>query len=198
MISAMSEVHNERGLRIVAGWLEPVRHLPSPNCDRRPPRTAIDLLVIHNISLPPGCFGGGFVEALFTNCLEPTADPAFPALCGLQVSAHLFIDRRGTLTQFVPFDQRAWHAGVSSHEGRSCCNDFSIGIELEGCDDLPYEAVQYEKLAGVVQLLMRHYPAITPQRIVGHCHIAPQRKTDPGEAFQWPRLWQLLQLLPPG
>jgi len=184
----MSEVHNEGGLRIVAGWLEPARRLPSPNCDQRPPQTVIDLLVIHNISLPAGCFGGGFVEALFTNRLEPAADPSFPALCGLQVSAHLFIDRCGGLTQFVPLQHRAWHAGVSCHQGRSRCNDFSIGIELEGCDDLPYEDAQYQMLARVARLLMRHYPGITPQRIVGHCHIAPQRKTDPGEAFQWQRL----------
>ncbi len=189
----MGEVHKEGELSIVAGWLEPARRLPSPNCDQRPPQTVIDLLVIHSISLPPGRFGGGFVEALFTNCLEPAADPSFPGLCGLQVSAHLFIDRRGGLTQFVPLQQRAWHAGVSCHEGRSRCNDFSIGIELEGCDELPYEDAQYQMLARVARLLMRHYPGITAQRIVGHCHIAPQRKTDPGAAFQWPRLWRLLE-----
>lgn len=193
----MSEVHKEAGLRIVAGWLEPARHLPSPHCDQRPPQTAIDLLVIHNISLPAGHFGGGFVEALFTNCLEATAHPSFPALCGLQVSAHLLIDRRGALTQFVSFQGRAWHAGVSCHEGRSRCNDFSIGIELEGCDDIPYEDAQYERLAHVAHLLMHHYPGITPQRIVGHCHIAPQRKTDPGAAFQWDRLLRLLNLPQP-
>ncbi len=171
--------------RIEDGWLASARRLPSPNHDERPPGTAIDLLVIHGISLPEGCFGQGHVEALFTNRLDPGAHPVFSELAGLRVSAHLFIDRQGGVTQFVPFHKRAWHAGESCFEGRSRCNDFSIGIELEGCDHIPYETVQYEVLVEIAQLLMAHYPLIRPERIVGHYHVAPQRKTDPGPAFRW-------------
>ena len=180
-------------LDIREGWLAPVRRRPSPNCDERPPGAVVDMVVIHGISLPPGRFGGGFVEALFTNRLDPDLHPSFKELRGLRVSAHLLIDRRGALTQFVPFAGRAWHAGESCFEGRSRCNDYSIGIELEGCDAVPYSEAQYEALIQVLRLLLRHYPAITPARVVGHCHVAPGRKTDPGPAFDWPRLRAALQ-----
>lgn len=162
------------------------RFLPSPNCNERP-EGEISLLVIHNISLPPGQFGGGQIEALFTNRLDWDAHPFFNEIRGLEVSAHLLIDRAGTLTQFVPFDRRAWHAGRSCFQGREACNDFSIGIELEGTDELPYTDFQYERLIQVTRALLNTYPDLTRERIVGHCQIAPERKTDPGPAFDWPR-----------
>ena len=172
---------------IDAGWLRGARRLPSGNANERPDPGEISLLVIHNISLPPGRFGGGFVEQLFLNCLDCTMHPYFERLQGLRVSAHLLIDRRGRLTQFVPFDRRAWHAGESRFEGRPHCNDFSVGIELEGTDERPYTRAQYARLVRVTRALMRAYPAITAGRIVGHEHIAPGRKTDPGPAFDWVR-----------
>lgn len=174
--------------RIVHGWLQGIRHAPSPNCNARPAGVPVSLLVLHNISLPPGHFGGALVEALFCNCLDTGRHPALAALDGVRVSAHLLIDRAGRLTQFVGFDQRAWHAGASCFEGRGDCNDFSIGIELEGTDHCPYTGAQYRALGHVLPLLMQAYPAITPARIVGHEHIAPGRKSDPGPAFDWPRL----------
>lgn len=145
----------------------------------------VDLLVIHNISLPAGEFGGDYVEQLFTNCLDCTRHPSFDQLQGVEVSAHLFIDRGGEVTQFVAFDQRAWHAGVSSYCHRDNCNDFSIGIELEGSDDCPYTGRQYQVLAEVTSGLLEHYPSLRADRIVGHSDIAPGRKTDPGPAFDW-------------
>jgi len=162
------------------------RFLPSPNCNERP-EGEISLLVIHNISLPPGQFGGGQIESLFCNRLDWDAHPFFTEIRGLEVSAHLLIDRAGTLTQFVPFDRRAWHAGRSCFQGREACNDFSIGIELEGTDELPYTERQYERLIQVTRALLNTYPDLTPERIVGHCQIAPGRKTDPGPAFDWAR-----------
>ena len=173
------------------GWLSPARRCPSPNCNARPD-TAIDLLVIHNISLPAGRFGGGFVEQLFTNCLDCDSHASFASLIGLQVSAHLFIDRWGRVCQFVPFQRRAWHAGVSHFAGRDNCNDFSIGVELEGTDDTPYTPSQYRRLVAVTRALLDRYPAITQERIVGHSDIAPGRKTDPGPAFDWQRYRQML------
>jgi AmpD protein len=173
-----------------AGWLQPARHLPSSNCNERPAGVAIDLLIIHNISLPPGRFGGGFIESLFTNCLDCSAHPALAELDGLAVSAHLLIDRDGAVTQFVPFLLRAWHAGVSRFGGRDNCNDFSIGIELEGTDLLPYTNAQYERLAQVTAALRRRFPGIVPGRIVGHSDVAPGRKSDPGPAFDWARYRQ--------
>ena len=170
------------------GWLAEVRRIPSPNSDERPVGCGIDLIVVHNISLPPGEFGGDHVDALFTNALDPSAHPYFADIAELRVSAHLLIDRKGNLTQYVPFTQRAWHAGESCFGDRQRCNDFSIGIELEGTDELPYEDVQYERLAMVIRTLMRVWPEITPGRIVGHQEIAPERKTDPGRAFDWQRL----------
>lgn len=170
-----------------AGWLHPAHHCPSPNFNERPPGCAIELLVIHNISLPPGQFGGGHVAELFTNTLDCNAHPAFAELAGLQVSAHLLIERSGAVTQFVPFTARAWHAGVSRFQGRDNCNDFSIGIELEGTDTTPYTDAQYERLAQVTVRLRRAYPGIVPAHVVGHSDIAPGRKSDPGPAFDWPR-----------
>lgn len=177
-------------------WLTAVRRCKSPNCDARPADVHPELLVIHGISLPPKEYGGSHIEALFCNQLDPNEDPFFATISGIEVSAHLLIRRTGELIQFVSFDQRAWHAGVSCFEGRERCNDFSIGIELEGCDDQPYEQIQYQRLAEVSTLLMQRYPAITSQRIVGHCGIAPGRKTDPGEAFDWCYFRQLLEGVP--
>jgi AmpD protein len=153
---------------------------------------APELIVIHNISLPPGEFGGDWIEALFTNRLDPSAHPYFTQVHRLRVSAHLLIRRSGTIIQFVPFHQRAWHAGKSNYRGRNQCNDFSIGIELEGADDTHYESVQYKKLAEVIRALVAAYPSLARDRIVGHEHIAPGRKTDPGPAFDWRRFRQLL------
>lgn len=173
-------------------WLQGVRRVPSPNRDARPGGAEVDLIVVHGISLPPGEYGGGHVERLFCNRLVPGAHPYFRAICGLRVSAHLLIERDARVTQFVPFGERAWHAGESAFMGRPACNDYSIGIELEGTDTEPYADVQYRKLAEICALLMRSFPAITPARIVGHADVAPGRKTDPGPAFDWPRLYHLL------
>lgn len=191
----MSAISNEReclGAGIHNGYLTAAVQCPSPNANARPQGEAISLLVIHNISLPPGQFGTGCVAAFFTNQLDPTLDPYFQTIAQLQVSAHLFIARDGAITQFVPFEARAWHAGVSCFEGRANCNDYSIGIELEGCDDIAYTDAQYTALAGVTRELMQAYPEITAERIVGHNHIAPERKTDPGAAFDWARFRRLL------
>jgi len=166
-------------------WLADVRRCPSPNFDQRPDNCEIDLLVIHGISLPPSQYGGCYIDQLFTNCLDPDAHPYFADLHQLRVSTHLLINRRGVVTQYVPFNLRAWHAGESEFHGRNNCNDFSIGIELEGCDDEAYEAVQYDTLADISRLLMEYWPGITEQRIVGHQDIAPGRKTDPGSGFDW-------------
>ncbi len=172
---------------IVDGWLSGAHRLPSPNTNERPSGCEIDLLVIHNISLPPGEFGGGWVERLFCNTLDCSAHPWFGQLQGLEVSAHLLIARGGAITQFVPFHVRAWHAGASVFEGRANCNDFSIGIELEGTDDSPFTDAQYASLTGVTRTLMQEYRGISLARIVGHADIAPGRKTDPGPAFDWQR-----------
>jgi AmpD protein len=176
------------GLEADSGWLTGVRRLLSPNQDERPVGTAVDLLVVHNISLPPGQFGGSHVDELFTNTLDPDAHPYFRGLQGLRVSAHLLVARDGVVTQYVPLHRRAWHAGVSEFRGRPRCNDFSVGIELEGTDDRSYEDRQYELLVDLVRLIAGRWPAITPDRVVGHSDVAPGRKTDPGPAFDWPRL----------
>lgn len=175
-----------------SGLLQGARQVPSPNCDERPAGIDIDLIVVHGISLPPGEFGGPWIDALFTNTLDPAAHPYFRTVQDLRVSSHLLIRRRGELVQYVPFHRRAWHAGVSSFNGRERCNDFSIGIELEGTDDLPYEDAQYSVLARVVEILRAVYPRISLRRIVGHSTVAPGRKTDPGAAFDWRRLHALL------
>jgi AmpD protein len=171
-----------------SGWLEGVRQVPSPNCDARPEGTEVTLLVIHGISLPPNQFGGDEIDRLFTNQLDPAAHPYFREIYQLRVSSHLLIRRDGEVVQYVPFTKRAWHAGESCHQGQMSCNDFSIGIELEGTDDIPYEPIQYEVLQLLIELLRECYPTISAQDIVGHCHIAPGRKTDPGPAFEWARL----------
>ena len=170
---------------IDAGWLTGVRRVLSPNCDARPPGGEVSLLVVHGISLPPGEFDGPWIDALFTNTLDCSAHPYFERLRDLRVSAHSLIRRDGECVQYVSFDRRAWHAGQSRFGGRERCNDFSVGIELEGCDEQPYTPVQYARLAAIATALMSVYPAITPERIAGHSDIAPQRKTDPGPCFDW-------------
>ncbi len=168
-------------------WLPGIPHTPSPNCDARPRPGKVDLLVIHNISLPPGEFGGDQVEALFQNRLDPEAHPYFHDIAGLRVSAHLFIRRDGAAQQFVALDRRAWHAGVSCFRGRGRCNDFSIGIELEGTDELPYTDAQYQRLVALTRQIQTLFPAIDREHVTGHADIAPGRKTDPGPAFDWAR-----------
>ncbi|MGH8135302.1 MAG: 1,6-anhydro-N-acetylmuramyl-L-alanine amidase AmpD [Steroidobacteraceae bacterium] len=170
------------------GWLSDVRRLPSPNCDPRPPGSGPELIVIHGISLPPGRYGGPWIDRLFTNTLPAGADPYFATIQDLRVSSHALIARDGTLTQYVPFGQRAWHAGVSNWCGREACNDFSIGIELEGTDDEPYDDRQYPVLAALIASLQQAYPALAAGAIAGHSEIAPGRKTDPGPAFDWSHL----------
>jgi AmpD protein len=167
------------------GLLTPAIYLPSTHYNERPLDTAIDMVVIHGISLPPAQFGGGEIEQFFCGKLDFSAHPDFESIKDLCVSAHLLINRQGQITQFVPFNKRAWHAGVSSFQGRTGCNDFSIGIELEGTDEIAYEKIQYQTLAKVIQVLLSVYPNITRERIVGHSDIAPGRKTDPGPSFDW-------------
>ncbi|WP_440874495.1 1,6-anhydro-N-acetylmuramyl-L-alanine amidase AmpD [Thalassotalea sp. PLHSN55] len=172
-------------MKIIDGWLSDVEKHCSPHFDQRE-QNEISLLVIHNISLPAGNFGGSYITDLFMGCLDAKADKSFAEIYQLRVSAHCLIRRDGQIVQYVPFEQRAWHAGVSNYLGREKCNDFSIGIELEGCDDIPYTDAQYQQLVIVTQLLQQQYPAIM-NNIVGHNDIAPERKTDPGEAFDWQR-----------
>lgn len=164
------------------------RQIASPNCDERPEGETVTLTVVHGISLPPGTFGGRGVEQLFTNRLVTTAHPSYASLAGLRVSAHFFVRRDGRLVQFVPCAKRAWHAGASSWKGRPRCNDYSVGIELEGADDTPYAGAQYTMLARLLKALARRYPIAD---VVGHSDIAPGRKTDPGPAFDWARLRRL-------
>ncbi len=177
----------------IAGMCSGARYIPSPNFDERPEQEPISLLVIHNISLPPNEFGGTGVFELFTNRLDPAAHPYYETIKDLRVSAHFFIRRNGELVQFVPCELRAWHAGASSWQGRERCNDFSIGIELEGADDIAYADEQYETLAALARSLFSHYG---PLDMAGHADISPGRKTDPGPAFDWPRLQRALQSTP--
>lgn len=172
----------------VCGWFTRARPVVSPNANERPPGVSVDLLVIHNISLPPGQYGGDEVERFFCNRLDPRQHPYFQAIANLKVSAHLYIRRDGELVQFVSVDRRAWHAGRSQFGSREHCNDFSVGIELEGSDTISYTDPQYHTLEACCFALMARFPAITVDRIVGHVDIAPTRKTDPGPAFDWPRL----------
>lgn len=176
------------------GFIEPARQCPSPNCDARPPPGDIRLVVIHAISLPPGKFGGPEIDALFTNRLDWDAHPYFEAIRGIEVSAHLLIRRDGELVQFVPFGERAWHAGESRFRGAPRCNDFSIGIELEGDDDTDFDDRQYEVLAEVVSVLLDAYPGLSARAIAAHSDISPGRKTDPGPAFDWLRLYDELNV----
>jgi len=179
-------------LTIKQGWIKSARQVISPNCDLRPDSTVINLLVIHCISLPPDKFDGTWVDAFFTNTLDPAIHPYFDEIKDLQVSAHLLIRRTGEIVQYVPFDKKAWHAGKSSFEGIDNCNDYSIGIELEGSENLPYEEIQYKILTDVTQKLLIDYPTLSPGRIVGHSDIAPGRKKDPGPHFDWNKYRSLL------
>lgn len=180
-------------LRIGAdGWCAAARRCPSPNHDARPEAMPVELIVIHGISLPPDEFGGPWIDALFTNTLPADAHPYFRDIAALRVSAHFLIRRDGTLVQYVPCGERAWHAGASQWRGRTRCNDFSIGIELEGSDTTPYTDAQYTTLAALIPALRRACPQIGADALAGHCDIAPGRKTDPGPAFDWPRLHALL------
>jgi len=170
---------------LVDGWLETAQRIDSPNFDARPTADLPSLIVIHAISLPPGCFGSDDIVALFTNRLDPDRHPYFRDIAKLRVSAHFLVRRDGGVIQFVSCNARAWHAGMSSWRGRERCNDFSIGIELEGCDDMPFESAQYDCLSTLVETLVRHYPIAG---LTGHSDIAPGRKTDPGPHFDWSRL----------
>jgi len=172
------------------GRARPARWIPSPNHDARPAGTALSLIVVHGISLPPGAFGGPGVVELFTNRLDASAHPYYATVAALRVSAHFFIRRNGELLQFVRCGDRAWHAGVSTWRGRSGCNDFSVGVEIEGTDDTPYTAAQYRRLASLARALARRYPGLA--ELAGHADVAPGRKTDPGPAFDWARLAALL------
>ena len=170
------------------GLVAPAIQCPSPNWDLRPPNVSIDLIVIHCISLPPGEFGTGSIERFFCNALDFSAHPYFKEICGLEVSSHLLIDRSGTLIQFVPVHKRAWHAGDSAFQGRQRCNDFSIGIELEGTEDTAFDDAQYDSLIALIRALRDAYPSLIDAPVTGHSDIAPGRKTDPGSEFDWSRL----------
>ncbi len=171
----------------MADWLPAARPVPSDNRDARPPGTRVELIVLHAISLPPGQYGTGLVDQLFTNCIDCASDPRLADLDGVHVSAHFLIDRAGGLTQYVPLDERAWHAGESHWCGRDRCNDFSVGIELEGVDDAPFEEAQYLTLIELLETLYSRY-GLGPDAVTGHQHIAPGRKTDPGRCFDWARI----------
>jgi N-acetyl-anhydromuramoyl-L-alanine amidase len=170
-----------------SGLMRGAKQIASPNCDSRPPGVEAELIVVHGISLPPGEFGGPWIERLFSNTLPADLHPYFAEIGELRVSSHLLVARDGELTQFVKFTDRAWHAGSSSYMGRTACNDFSIGIELEGVDEIAYSAEQYDTLAQAVAALCDAYPRLSPDRLVGHSDISPGRKTDPGPAFDWAR-----------
>lgn len=175
-------------------WLNNATRIHSPNFDERLNPVDISLLVIHCISLPPGEFGNSCIDEFFCNRLNPDGHPYFKDIFQLKVSSHLVIKRTGDIVQYVPFDKRAWHAGQSSYEGRERCNDFSIGIELEGTETIPYSETQYRQLAAVVKTLLKTYPGLSANRITGHSNIAPERKTDPGESFDWRKFYCLLAL----
>ncbi len=175
-------------MRIIDHLIDEARFIPSPNVDERKTPDDLTLIVLHCISLPPGQFGTEGVTQLFTNNLDPAEHPYYEGIAHLRVSAHLLIRRTGEIIQYVPFDRRAWHAGISCYEGREVCNDFSIGIELEGTDDSVYEDIQYHQLNVVLDALLATYPTLSRAHITGHEHIAPGRKTDPGPGFDWGRL----------
>ncbi len=169
------------------GLLAGARQVLSPHCDARPAGAAPELIVVHGISLPPGEFGGPWIDRLFTGTLPPDAHPYFRDLAAARLSAHALIRRDGEIVQYVPFGERAWHAGVSEYRGRAACNDFSVGLELEGTDDTPYTKAQYQQLAALAAALLSAYASLTAEAIVGHSDIAPGRKSDPGPAFDWAR-----------
>jgi AmpD protein len=177
---------------VATGLIHGARYVPSPNHDARPSGVVPELIVVHGISLPPDEYGGPWIDRLFSNQLPPDGHPYFRQVAGLRVSSHMLIRRDGEWVQYVPLHLRAWHAGASSYQGRERCNDFSIGIELEGSDTVAYEPVQYAGLARLILLLCAAYPTLSTERLVGHSDIAPGRKTDPGPAFDWPRLRALL------
>jgi AmpD protein len=181
------------GVDARTGWMPGARQVPSPNFDTRPDGILPELIVVHGISLPPDEYGGPWIDRLFTNALPPQAHPYFEQIKGLKVSTHLLIRRDGELVQYVSIRDRAWHAGASCYQGRERCNDFSVGIELEGSDHIPYEPAQYRILSAVILELCKAYPSLSPSRIAGHSDIAPGRKTDPGPAFDWQRLHALLR-----
>jgi len=178
--------------QVIDGQLIGARQVPSPNYNQRPEHTEIQLVVVHNISLPPSQFGGGYIEQFFQNQLDWSQHPYFQTIEGMQVSTHLLILRTGEVLQFVNFNERAWHAGRSTYLAKKECNDYSIGIELEGSDDQPFEEVQYSVLAQVIATLQATYPKIL-QHLAGHSDIAPGRKTDPGPFFDWPKTRALIQ-----
>lgn len=184
-------------IRMPEGILEGVRQVSSPNQDERPPGVHPELIIVHGISLPPGRFGGPWLDRLFTNTLEPGEHPYFAEIAGLRVSTHVLIRRDGEIVQYVPLRARAWHAGQSCFAGRAACNDFSVGIELEGTDDVAYENVQYDRLGAVIRAARSAFPTLRDAPVVGHCDVAPGRKTDPGHAFDWRRLDGLLRTLTP-
>lgn len=197
-MSSTQSDHYPHSLKDAASFLRSsgrfpgVRWCPSPNFGLRPESSSISLLVVHNISLPPEQFGGPHIENFFCNCLDTAAHPYFETIADLKVSAHALIRRDGSVIQFVNCLDRAWHAGRSSFEGKEECNDYSIGIELEGADEIPYTQEQYQMLARLARLIMIAWPEVTPDRITGHSDIAPGRKTDPGPAFSWSRFRALL------
>tara|TARA_B100001750_G_C15405453_1_gene544903 strand:- start:138 stop:752 length:615 start_codon:yes stop_codon:yes gene_type:complete len=180
-------------VNLATGLLSSALQVPSPNQDARPQGIKPELILIHSISLPPGEFGGSAVKSLFTNSLDWTAHPYYTQIKGLLVSTHLFIPRQGQVVQFVPLNRRAWHAGKSSFQGREFCNDFSIGIELEGTDEVPYTDEQYNRLTLIVDAIFDAYPEISIRKIAGHCDVSPGRKTDPGPAFDWLRMYDGLK-----
>jgi AmpD protein len=181
------------GVDAQSGLLRGARQVPSPNFDARPDGILPELIVVHGISLPPNEFGGPWIDRLFTNTLPPNEHPYFATISQLKVSSHALIRRDGEVVQYVPFHRRAWHAGASTYQGRERCNDFSIGIELEGADEAPYEPAQYRMLSAVILELCAAYSSLSLSRIAGHSDIAPGRKTDPGPAFDWQRLYALLR-----
>lgn len=181
------------GIDTDSGWLRAARRVQSPNFDPRPAGILPELIVVHGISLPPDEFGGPWIDRLFTNTLSPAEHPYFEKIKDLKVSSHLLIRRDGEPVQYVSFHERAWHAGASSYQGRERCNDFSVGIELEGTDEIPYEPAQYRVLSTVILAMCEAYPSLSLTRIAGHSDIAPGRKTDPGPAFDWQRLYALLR-----
>lgn len=177
-----------------AGWLESVEVIESPNCDARPENTRIKLIVVHGISLPPGEYGGGHIQNFFCNNLDANGHDYFAGICQMRVSAHCLVERDGNIIQFVSFLRRAWHAGVSCWKDEQACNDFSIGIELEGVDDQAYENAQYRSLADLIESLRSCYTDIGPDSVCAHSEIAPGRKTDPGDAFDWDKLKRLTRI----
>ncbi len=174
-------------INLESGLVEGITHIPSPNQSQRPADANIELIVIHNISLPPKEYGGNWITDLFCNRLDPKAHPYFKQIANLEVSSHLLIRRDGSIIQYVPFTQAAWHAGKSCFRGKERCNEFSIGIELEGCDDEEFTENQYNQLIKITNLLISHYPCIKKGNIAGHSDISPERKTDPGPCFDWDR-----------